>query len=267
MKLKYVLWLLMMGVLLLTPVMAQDATNLATISYAGITFNYDPALLGAVLPSSVPEVAYTGDMPPGSFYPAHTAFAFIQVQPGEEAMYPSLYGQLRIFKASEVAGFGDPAFPEAISRLNELVAGGSGSDFSAFEIPATDSSVTLPLLPPIAAAQVFRAQAEYLPFEGGAGIRYLTYYSQGVDLITEGQIYYTFQGVTLEQGYYISLMLPIKTNFLPTTVPADFDYNAFISTYQQYLLDTLNQLNTTDGSTLTPALAALDALVQSMVLS
>lgn len=266
MKTTRIFILLSLIVVLAFPVLAQNVApseGLATISYNGISFSYDPALLGAVLPMNVAEVAYTGDMPPGSFYPAHTAFVFVKGNTGDTMQDLYLYPTLDVYSAADVEAFADPEFPDAIHTLNDLIEAGS-DDFSAYEAISADSSISLPHLPPIAAVQVIRAQASYVSFEGGTGIRYLTYYSQSVDPISEGQISYTFQGVTTTPGYYIAFTMPVTTGILPIDIAADFDYNAFSETYDQYLADTNTALNTVDGSTFTPTLAALDALIASI---
>ena len=59
----------------------------------------------------------------------------------------------------------------------------------------------LPLLPLINASQVFHAQEEYLDFQNGGGIRYISHYSQDMSPVTNQNIFNTFQGLTRDGEY------------------------------------------------------------------
>src|SRR5690606_24028253 len=72
------------------------------------------------------------------------------------------------------------------------------------ELYSTTDELLLPMLPAIPASQVFRIQPTLVDFEGGRGVRYLTYYTQAPSPITDRDIFYTFQGVTDDGAYYIS---------------------------------------------------------------
>ena len=60
------------------------------------------------------------------------------------------------------------------------------------------ANTSLPMLPVVPAAQVFRAQAQYVDLPGLSGIRYLTYYSQGISPLTATDILYVFQGLSAD---------------------------------------------------------------------
>lgn len=69
--------------------------------------------------------------------------------------------------------------------------------------PALDAQEMLPALPLLGDVPTSYAQAAYLDFAGGAGIRYL---SAG----TDGALFYMFQGLTEDGRYYVALSLPLE---------------------------------------------------------
>jgi hypothetical protein len=270
MKRRLTLLFMALSALFVMPTMAQNtASPLATISYNGISFSYDPSL-GAVLPETAAEVPPSSDAMPGTYWPAHIAFTFINAKEGDTLFSNDLYPQLSIYKTADIAAYNDPLYTQALQDLGGLIEGGGAGDFSKYEVVAPDNSnLTLPHLPPIPAGQVIRAQAEYLPITDGVGIRYLTSYASDVSPLTDDRIIYTYQGATSQfkgdkPGYYIAFTYPIKTGVLPTDLPADFDYNAFSNNYVKEMNDALQKVNTADGSTFNPTLASLDALIQSI---
>jgi hypothetical protein len=259
-----------LAALFVMPTLAQDTSpTLATVSYAGISFSYDPSL-GAVLPQMVEEVPASADSLPGDYWPAHIAFSFINGKEGDTVLNPDYYPQLLIFKTDDIAAYNNEFFTNALQNLNGFIEGGGGGDFSQYEqVPADDTNLNLPYLPPVPAGQVMRAQAEYMPVTDGMGIRYLTSFASDVSPLTDDRILYTYQGATSQfkgdkPGYYIAFTYPIKTGVLPAELPADFDYNAFSNNYIQEMNTAIQLINTADPNSFDPTLAKLDELVKSI---
>src|SRR4051812_12839403 len=98
MKRQFVLLLIALTTLFVMPTLAQDTKPiLATVSYNGISFSYDPAL-GAVLPQTVAELPDLQDTEAGGYWPKHIAFSFIYGNEGD-MMYSAVnYPQLGIYK-------------------------------------------------------------------------------------------------------------------------------------------------------------------------
>lgn len=129
-------------------------------------------------------------------------------------------------------------------------------------------SEPLSFLPVVNAAQVFRAQPAYLTFggerggsEGGRGVRYLTHYAQGLVPLTQREVWYTFQGLTENGSYYVSVILPVRIGDLPVDAPDDFNMDDF----EAYLAETFATINTTTD--IQPSLEALDRLVNSIAVT
>ncbi len=105
------------------------------------------------------------------------------------------------------------------------------------------------VLPPTAAGQVFAAQVRHLEFKPGAGIRYVTRYSVTNTPTTSDEIFYTFQGITPDGLYYVSLFWPVAAKDLPPS-------NDFVES-RRYL----DGLQPPD---FTPSLDDLDAMARSI---
>ncbi len=127
----------------------------------------------------------------------------------------------------------------------------------------------IPVLPLVNAEQVMKAQAKYVNFAQGAGVRFVTYYSQALDPLVNGQVFYTFQGLTSDNQYYVAFFCPISASILPnnyqeTDVAKDPD--GFVKKFDSYLQATVQSLNELADSGYTPSLDKLDTLVQSLQL-
>lgn len=134
--------------------------------------------------------------------------------------------------------------------------------------PELSQEENLPFIPLFNAAQVFHTQEEYLSFQNGRGIRYISYYSQAVNPIGNRDLFYTFQGLTNDGEYYISAIFPIATASLPDegVVPGD-DYEKFSEEYSEYLDGIITGLTALTPADFNPPLTSLDQLLQSLVIT
>jgi hypothetical protein len=150
------------------------------------------------------------------------------------------------------------AIDQQIKRLQKLLA----------ERPE-QPGLPLPLLPPLGdEAPEPTIQLKYLDFESGSGIRFITRYTQGTRPCNNEEIFYTFQGLTKDGRYYITLFHPISTWALPdnadTMASEEIEkITANYAAYQQQLQEKLDGLGPAD---FTPALSSLDAMVASLQL-
>ena len=86
--------------------------------------------------------------------------------------------------------------------------------------------------------------------------------------INNHDLFYTYQGLTSDGTYWVSAILPINNQILPSTaatLPAGMTPDQFISAYNSYLPDITGQLNSQTPASFTPSLTALDTLVASIV--
>jgi hypothetical protein len=130
--------------------------------------------------------------------------------------------------------------------------------------PANPTS--LPFLPVFNAAQMMVSNVRYIDFKGGSGVRYLTQYGQSYYPISNYSVFYTFQGLTDDQKYYISAILPVNTSILPANdqIPNN-DFQTFSNNFPSYIIDIQNQLNALPNESFTPDLSILDKMMQSIV--
>ncbi len=121
----------------------------------------------------------------------------------------------------------------------------------------------LPFLPPWNAGQLMHARLGYLSFKNGSGVRYLTQYAQDTSPINGYDMFYTFQGLTGDGKYYISIILPVSNPVLPAR-DAAAQNPLFTSNYTGYLQEVQNQLEAQPPASFAPDLSLLDGLVQSV---
>ena len=192
-------------------------------------------------------------------HPEHLRIAF-----DNEPLTPSVSGQQRqllIYPAATYRAIyqaqGNHEIARTIDTLKALLSDNP---------PALEGE--LPFLPPLGASQAFGAQIKPLSFQNGSGLRYITQYAQDATPITNEGIFYTFQGLTNDGQYYISLIYPISTASLPNSYeesPWSNDNDAFMAAYDKYLQETTQTLNGLPPTDFTPSLEQLDAMIQSLI--
>ncbi|HEX5868782.1 MAG TPA: hypothetical protein VFY65_00130, partial [Longimicrobium sp.] len=87
------------------------------------------------------------------------------------------------------------------------------------ERPEFVDAEEIPVLPDPGAVQAFRARVRYLEFDGGAGVAFITRYTAQADS-AGAPLVWTFQGVTDDGRYWISVFHPVHAPGLPETGPA-----------------------------------------------
>ena len=113
------------------------------------------------------------------------------------------------------------------------------------------------------AGQMFMSNVEYLQFQNGEGVRFLTQYGQALSPIGLPMMFYTFPGFTDDGQYYISAMLPATHPSLPHPEQVTMD-QAFVDNWETYVADLEVQLNGEPDNMFMPPLALLDAMFESM---
>ena len=127
-----------------------------------------------------------------------------------------------------------------------------------------------PLLPlPVSEKQTIDARVQYLDFQNGKGVRYLTQTGNGIVPINNTEIVYTFQGLTDDGQYYIAALLPVTNPKLPTGQELGEQLAAEIEKdpgyYLNYLSTTVTILEEQPANSFTPDLDKLDAMIRSLL--
>lgn len=270
MQLKHVLFPLFLAVALPLPLLAQDipmpqpvpteTVMLSRVTYDGVQFSFNAALADAVLVAQYS--AQTNDGPTPS--PAYTEFTFENYSEGDYLLR-AIQPRVDIFRIEDFGAF--PFYVEQLDALGQLLAIRPDLNQYTNVSPGTSDALTLPFLPVFPAMQVLRALPEYVEVGNVRGIRYLVYFSQAPNPVLEGEMFYTFQGITNDGQHYVSVLLPVNTGVLPTEEPAAVDMEVWMAGYQDYLRNLLGQVVASGGASATPSLATLDALAQSVTVS
>ena len=122
----------------------------------------------------------------------------------------------------------------------------------------------LPFLPPFNAAQVFHVLEQRLDSEHSSGIRYLTLYSQALVGVDNYDIFYTYQGLSADGRYYIAAVLPINSTLLSDDELTHAELETVAIDYEAYVTSMTDMILEDNGESLTPTLAALDAMMMSL---
>lgn len=170
--------------------------------------------------------------------------------------------RLFVYPAGEYAA-SNPGAAEQIDRLRVALTGG----------PLLQE--TLPLIPFFNAAPLMAAQIKLIPFpNGGGGIRSLTQYAQYAAPINNNELFYHFQGLSGDGNFYVVAILPVTAPVLAedenpeAPVPqGGVPIPSGVGPNDVYYFSVTEALNSLAPDALTPSLGALDALVQSLVLS
>lgn len=239
----------------LRPAAAQDS-GANRVSYNGVSFEFDPSLaygvIAEVVPPDPPELEQPGGPTPG-----HLRFTLINRQGVEGAAFdvPHVW----LFTPTDFASY--PFFQAEFDALRGLLD--ERPDLASYTAVATDSSRNLPFLPVQAAAQVIRARPEYLEGAGWRGVSYLTAYRQDVSPFMASDFRYTLQALT-EDGRYLAVSAPLQTSLFPAELPADFDYEAFVAGFEQYLADSVAALEGAGPEAFRPNLSVIESFVGSI---
>jgi hypothetical protein len=198
--------------------------------------------------SSDPEVQ------PYTISPAYTQIILLG--------YPALEDTQRL---AEISVFPVQRFRELLSVLvNPRV-----STLQALIGGRAPDAGELPFLPVISAYQIFHARYSIIPFQKGSGIRYLAMYSQNNVPVNNEDIFITYQGLTSNGKYWISMTLPISHPSLPRygDEPPGGDWDAFDKDAAAYYAKAAADLKAQPAESFVPSILQVDALINSMIVT
>jgi hypothetical protein len=137
-----------------------------------------------------------------------------------------------------------------VAALQALIAGGA---------PPPGA---LPLLPIFNAAQMFRSHYLLVPFQSGNGYHIVTMYGQAYYPASNYDVFFSYQGLTADGGYWVSIILPISHPSLPAeggNPPAGFENNA-----EAYFQQIAAQLDAEAPTSFTPSILDLETMIGSI---
>jgi hypothetical protein len=225
----------------------QDAT------LGAISFSFDALLAKAAKGQIVPAVPVTLAPSLGGAAPEHVAFLFDGA--AASALDDPGQPQVHVYPVDGLRQI-DPQIATVVDHLKTL----------ATTKPATITG-DLPVFPLISAVQVLRTQIMYLDFANGSGVRFITHYAQDVSPILANGIFYTYQGLTSDGNYYVSVTWFLSTPALPGQPDVDLVGKAldeFVQSYDSYVAGIATELNGLPSALFTPDLLLLDGMIQSL---
>jgi hypothetical protein len=225
---------------------AQPAAN---ATCGPLSLYLDPALATSYSCETVPEAADT-QLPPMAVNPQYSDLTFAGYPLTGKMMTP----HIDVFPVERYAELLPDIVNPRVAALQALIGGGT---------PGTGD---LPLLPVFNAAQTFYAQYAVVPFQNGSGYRCVTMYAQALYPANNHDVFFSYQGLTADGRYWISLIVPISNPALPENgdnPPGGWD--AFYANADAYFAQITSDLNSQAPESYIPSIALLDALIQSMV--
>jgi hypothetical protein len=248
--------------LIATPEPASTATpieNGANIDLVGLNLTLEPTLATGI------EAQASQDTDNERWQASLPGFMVYTLQ-GYGLKNRAADAQFFVYRVKDIEGE-DEHSAANIANLRQLLQ--DKPALGAYPSPGVDEPpYYVPWLRPINATPMMHASVEYLDFQNGAGMRYLTQYAQALSVVNNEEIYYTFQGLTQDGEYYIAARLPVYhpdllagANDAPdgdTSVWADVEKNL------QYMQKMVPMLDTATPSSFTPDLTTLDAMMRSI---
>jgi len=217
------------------------------IVYEGVSFSFTPNIAQNAIPTTIQAQNLGEESMPSDTYPTHFQFTLNNYAVGDHFHTPQIF----IYPVDEYRAI-SPYAGDIIDNLKQTL----------ISQPGGGSISNLPFLPMWNAAQIFSARVSYFDFQNGSGIRYLTMYGQALWPVDNQNLFYTYQGLTSDNRYYIAAILPIIHMGLPNEGQVD-DFIAFEENWDSYIADTLAWLEAQDPNTFIPSLNELDAMMAS----
>ena len=230
-------------------------TNGMPVSYENVSFVIPNGLATGANPEKMTAVD-TNSGAPWDIAPTHLRFTLTGYPLQGKFSEPQIY----VYPADEYAQVNSNA-SEQIGRLKKAVSGS----------PLLKE--TLPNVPFFNAEHILAANLKLLNFQNGNGVRELTQYDQYPAPVNNHELFYHFEGLTSDDKYYVIAILPITAPILAedekpeSPVPAGgVPIPANTGPNEVYYISVTQKLSALTPENYAPALDALDALVQSILI-
>jgi hypothetical protein len=245
--------LLVVGV----PAVAQD-TN-PSVTYSGVGFSFDPSLGTSVNITDVPAA-------PGNPFsypqPAHLTFTLYGPKPefGHVPVVADGTVVVEFYRVADMASA--PDYASQLANLQDLLS--KRPDLKPYTVAhRTHVDQPLPHVPlPGDSAQVIRALAAYVDTPQVSGISYVDSYGQDVAGFSSSSFEHTFQGLSADGTWLVSVTTPLAASMFPKDPPSvSFPTSSDEVTYLNRTSRTLNAAAEDDFS---PLLTLIDQLISSI---
>jgi hypothetical protein len=253
--LKKLLYLLIIF-LLSTQVMGQEEGT--RVNYGDLYFTLPPSL-----PQNINILHFAGDpvdlMYPGGPQPPHIEFMLYDESPAPQFPWEADLA-IWLYRTADISAY--EFHQNEVLRLQEILS--LKPDLHTYEAIDMTGALNLPFLPTANAAQVLRSHSQYVDNCVLKGVSYVTLYSQGVMPFLATDFFYTFQGISVDGSYYVSLLVRVNASVFPSEVAADFNYDELAANYEAYVASSIETLNAASPDAFSPSLSLLDEFIASI---
>jgi hypothetical protein len=232
---------LITSLLSLTPSSAAQKSTAAAASVSKLTVTFDGGQLAKKLNIKIiPKIANSiDDAPFMNGEPEHLRISFDNDKVTDNfewqrqiLIYPlAPYSQL--FKGKERV-----EFDKTVGSLKSIVQKRSAAGVKE-----------LPMLPAIESYEVFHSHVKILDYKGGTCVAFITCYAQDEAPFKNGDFFYSYQGLSSDGKYYISLTYPVKAKALKDNTP---------------LKAGIKLLTNLPDKEFTPSLSEIDKMIESI---
>jgi hypothetical protein len=184
------------------------------IQYEGISFEYDPKVLGNVTMETIAEHKLENPTDkPDIVAPRHVQFEFENGPKDWE-------GFLKVYPLSEFPNMYEVQGPASVEdqkrKIEDLKAAIRDKNFRI-------GGGQIPSLLYCDCGQDFQTNVKLSEFENGRGIFFVTHISIEFELINNEHLRYVFEGITNDGQHYVLAELPVAVDFLPAVSPDEFE--------------------------------------------
>lgn len=230
----------------------QNALPKATnTSCNELSFFLNANLAKAAKCETIPASGGAGAMPFDT-HPMYTKVTLTSYTLGTRMMQPVI----SIFAVQNYADLLPDVVNPDVTALQALIAGGAagGGD--------------LPILPVLNARQLFLAHTALLQFQNGSGVGFITQYAQAYVPINSHDMFFSFQGLTSDGKYWVSVILPISHPSLWETAgdPSNTIYSTINDNPNAYYSQMSAEVNAKAPRSFVPMLSMLTDLVESIII-
>jgi len=175
----------------------------------------------------------------------------------QESGYDPQMPQLRVFEIKKYrAIFHGAEREEFDKRLSDLQAAVHG-----------DASRFPDILPAVEASPAFYTNFSPVCFDGGCGVRAVTMYVQDNNLVENGRLFYTMQGLSSDERYWIAAFWPVQAEGIRMqSHDLSADEIAILNSPELYAEYLSEQLDILEEATYDPPLESIDEIVSGLKL-
>jgi hypothetical protein len=220
-------------------------------SFEGVHFVLDPAVAARATGQIIPEKKQTQDGPYWDINPRYAKVSFSGYPIDQTVLKPVI----SVYPVEEYRKL-DPHVSQTLDDLKHFLT------------TKQEEAEQFPFLPVLNAGQVFHSNVKYLNFRNGEGVRYLAIYAQYPAPVNNQDLFYTYQGLTADGRYFVSIILPVSNPVLRADLNAfsSGEMEAIMKNYDTYRMDAAALLDAQPVDSFTPSITQLDALVKSLAI-